>query len=254
MDGQSNTHIGKSFAVGEGKTSSQRSPIETSFDQWIATLFVIFNATNRLLKNYYESKQDKKSFEFPVPVEEIADFCKYEIVQEDLNRYRNKQISLTLGKLNIEEKTICIDNGIEVSYAQKRYAVAHELGHAYLCGELNDNYQLCTEARIPSGKNEFLADIFAAFLVLPPRETFEYVRLYIQSNLKRPIDHEKMMMELSSAVKYPYTRTITAYEYLRLLASYARYHKEDITQLLNSKLEDPQELVREPIAPIELYS
>ena len=96
--------------------------------------------------------------------------------------------------------------------------------------------------------------------MLPPRKTFEYVNQYIQSNLKRPIDHEKMMVELSSTTKYPYTRTITAYEYLCLLASYAYYHKEEIVELLSSmakkypQMENPQELLREPIAPKELYS
>lgn len=258
MDEQSYTPGGEPFAEREAEVQSQHSLADT-FNQWVAELFVVFSATDQLLKKFYRQAGEENPM-LPVPVEDIAAFYDYKIVPEDLNRYRNKQISLTLGRINCDSRTIWIDNGIGVSYSQKRYAVAHELGHAYVQGQLSDALQLCTEARIPSGKFEFLADIFAAFLMLPPRETFEFVNQYIRSNLKRPVDHEKMMTELSGIAKYPYTRTIAAYEYLRLLASYAYYHKDEMIQLLGSMEEtsrlkaDPHELLREPIAPKELYS
>lgn len=257
MEEQLSTHGGEPSTEGEFEVRLQPL-LERSFDQWVAELFAVFSATEQLLKRYYTKRGEDVAL--PIQVEDIAEFCGYRIVPEDLNRYRSKQISLTLGRINVEDRTISIDNGIGISYSQKRYAVAHELGHAYLQDQLKDSPQLCTEARIPGGKFEFLADIFAAFLMLPPRETFDYVKLYIQVNLKRPVDHEKMMAELSSAAKYPYTRTITAYEYLRLLASYAHYHKDDIIRLLDQMKEsypfigDPQKLLEEPIAPKELYS
>lgn len=228
-----------------------------TLDRWVVELFAVFNATGKLLRGFYSDSG--KCCVLPIPVEDIAVHCGYEIVQEDLNRYRGKQISLTLGRISFPDKKIFIDNGIGVSYAQKRYAVAHELGHAYLQNQLNQPPEHCTEARIPSGRLEFLADVFAAFLMLPPRETFAFVSRYIQSDPRRPVDHEKMMEELSGAAKYPYTRTITAYEYLRLLATYAHYHKDEVIQLMKAMreeslpIDDPEELLREPIAPKELY-
>lgn len=258
MDEASRTHGGEPFADEQTETYTQYPSPERAVNLWVAELFSIFSKANHLLKDFY--REMEMSSELPIPVEEIAEFCGYTIVEEDLNRYRSKQISLTLGKISIKDQLIRIDNGIGVSYSQKRYAVAHELGHAYLEGKLCVNSKPCTEARIPGGRSEFLADIFAAFLMLPPKATFQYVNEYIQSNLKRPVDHEKMMAELSAAAKYPYTRTITAYEYLRLLASFAHYHKEDTMKFLesiaaeNPKVGNPQELLLESTAPKELYS
>lgn len=258
MEEASCTHGGEPFADEQTETYTQHPSSERAVNLWVAELFSIFSATNQLLKDFNRKKQ--MSSELPIPVEEIVKFRGYEIIEEDLNRYRSKQISLTLGKISIEDRLIRIDNGIGVSYSQKRYAAAHELGHAYLEEELCVNSKLCTEARIPGGRSEFLADIFAAFLMLPPKATFQYVNEYIQSNLKRLVDHEKMMAELSAAAKYPYTRTITAYEYLRLLASFAHYHKEDTMEFLesivaeNPRIGDPQELLLESTAPKELYS
>lgn len=259
MEDVSRTHSGEPFADEQTETYTQHPLFEHAVNLWVAELFSIFSETNQLLKNFNNRAMGMNS-ELPIPVEKIAEFCGYKIVEEDLNRYRSKQISLTLGKISVKDRIIHIDNGIGVSYSQKRYAVAHELGHAYLEGMLCVNPKLCTEARIPGGRSEFLADIFAAFLMLPPKETFKYVNEYIQSNLKRPVDHEKMMTELSAAAKYPYTRTITAYEYLRLLASFAHYHKEDTMKFLesiaikNPKIASPQELLLESTAPKELYS
>lgn len=256
MGDQSLTQDGRSPAE-IGTEEPSRNLLTETFDRWVVELFAVFNATDQLLHEFYPAPD--KPCALPIPVEEIAEFCRYEIVPEDLNRYRSKQISLTLGRINFSDRKIFIDNGIGVSYAQKRYAVAHELGHAYLQNQLKQSAQFCTEARIPSGRDEFLVDIFAAFLMLPPRETFAFVRDYIQSDPKRPVDHEKMMEELSGAAKYPYTRTITAYEYLRLLATYAHYHKNELIERMQTMkseslpIADPAELLREPIAPKELY-
>lgn len=246
-------------SVGKGVEELSRCLLADTFDRWVAELFAVFSITNRLLHDFCRSSDRHFELSIPVPVEDIAAFCGYELVPEGLNRYRYKQISLTLSRISFPSKNIFIDNGSEVSYAQKRYAVAHELGHAYLQNQLKQSAQFCTEARIPSGRDEFLVDIFAAFLMLPPRETFAFVSRYIQSDPKRPVDHEKMMEELSGAAKYPYTRTITAYEYLRLLATYAHYHKDEIIDRMRSMkdgglpIDDPVELLREPIAPKELY-
>ena len=240
-----------------GTKAPSRRLLADTFDRWVVELFGVFSVTDRLLRDYRGAKGVARAL--PTPVEGIAECCGFEIVPEDLNRYRSKQISLTIGQISLPERKIFTDNGIGVSYAQKRYAVAHELGHAYLQDQLQQGTQHCTEARIPSGRNEFLADIFAAFLMLPPRETFEYVREYIQSDPKRPVDHEKMMEELSGAARYPYTRTITAYEYLRLLASYEHYHKEEIIRLMKSlgeesvPIADLTAMLEEPIASVELY-
>ena len=119
MDEQSHTHSGEPLADEMTGMPAKELLVIHTFDQWVAELFVIFSITNQLLKEYYEREENKTGIpEFPIPAEKIAAFCGYEIIPEDLNRYRNKQIGLTLGKINTDDRTISIDNGIGVSYAQ----------------------------------------------------------------------------------------------------------------------------------------
>lgn len=256
MEDRSLAHGGRS-SVETGLEEPSRNLLTETFDGWVMELFAVFDATDRLLHGFHPAPD--KPCALPVPVEEVAEFCRYEIVPDDLNRYRGKQAGLTLGRISFSDRKIFVDDGIGVSYAQKRYAVAHGLGHAYLRGKSDPPPRYCTEARIPSGRDEFLADVFAAFLMLPPRETFAFVRDYIQRDPRHPVDHEKLMEELSGAAKYPYMRTITAYEYLRLLAAYAHYHRDETIERMRTMksgslpIADPAELLREPIAPKELY-
>ncbi len=248
------------FLLSQGSLdrSSQTSPstIYDNMETWVASLFYVYYLTNQILTDFWNDQaQTGSSRSLPVPVYDLAEWLGFSVEPCNLNRYRNIQISLVLGKLKFKEAKIYVDNGIEVSNSDRRYAVAHELGHAYLCEKDDPKTQDCIESRIPGNRREFLADVFAAFLMLPPRETFEYVITYIRENSKRPVDHEKMMLELSDKAKFPFLRTITSYEYLRYVACYEHNHKGDILPWLKDwGIKDAEQWLETPIAAKELYN
>lgn len=240
----------------DGSPLKSPSIIYGNMEEWVATLFYVYYLTNQILSDFWCDTVRTEPRSLPVPVYDLARWLGFSVELHNLNRYRDMQISLVLGKLKLSEETIYVDNGIGVSNSDRRYAVAHELGHAYLCEENAPNSQDCMESRIPGNRREFLADLFAAFLMLPPRETFQYVITYITENRKRPVDHEKMMLELSDKAKFPFLRTITSYEYLRYAACYEHNHKEDILRRLKNDwhIENADEWLKEPIAAQELYN
>lgn len=244
------------------KNASEKSGAEATrsvygnMEQWTATLFYVYYVTDQILKKYWQDTAGESTMDIPIPVDDLARWLGFTVEQYNLNRYRDMQISLTLGRLIMDEGKILVDNGIDVSPNQRRYAIAHELGHAYFREESSSAFMNCTESRIPGNQNEFLADVFASFLMLPPRETFQYVITYIRENRKRPIDHEKMMLELSDKAKFPFLKTITSYEYLRFIACYEHNHKDKILQILKNdwQVEDADVWLSGPIAAKELYN
>ncbi|MBD5169664.1 MAG: ImmA/IrrE family metallo-endopeptidase [Oscillibacter sp.] len=226
----------------------------TDMRDWVTDLFYIYNLTCQILNGFYKEKGRPDSGLFPIPIDDIVTWLGFKLEYTDLNRYRDRMISLILGKVDAESRVIYIDNGIGVSVSQQRYAMAHELGHVYLQECSESASAKCSESRIPSSKYEILADVFAAFLMLPPEETFEYICKYIVINQKRPIDHEKMMLELSGIARFPFLRTVTSYEYLRIVACYERNEREKILPDLKKRygIDDSDWLPR-PIAAGVLY-
>ncbi len=176
---------------------------------------LIYLKTDHMLENYF--KDSGQSFNFPIDYVQVASWLGIEVTSDDLNYYRGENFSKILGKLSeIEKGKFCITIEETCSYPMAMYAICHELGHyLFKRGDFN-----CISANIPNNKREFIADIIACFLMLPPQLTFKYAKGYTDSNKARPVDLDELFHYISSVSDVPYHFVVTGYQHIKLLAFY----------------------------------
>lgn len=205
--------------------------IYTLLNNWIDCYLDIYHQTDKLLREYCEDPDtDTEQIGLPVPIDRIADWLHFRIERKSLNRTRDANLGLVLGRLErIDDQwVIFLEEPQNTTMEQERYAIANLLGQYY--AERNAEFAECAEVRIPSRASEILAMLFTSFLILPPRSFFHAADEYADVE-KRPINQELMLLALSKQAGIPYYYTVICYEHLKVLAANTRM-KEFRSKLL----------------------
>lgn len=190
---------------------------EDAIDKLAEQYILIYIQVNRLLKDYFRSKNLNK-ISFPIDFYGLTEWLGIKVESTDLNYFRFSKFSMQLGKLEVENNNAIIYLERKASPLSERYALAHEISH-YLC---NHNNIYCLESKLPANREELIIDIVTSFLILPPELTFSTAWDFTQNYLRRPVDLNEILIYLSKMAKMPYYRTITAYEHLKTVACYLR--------------------------------
>lgn len=193
---------------------------------WVTCYFEILEQTEQLLADFSQAFPEKNAQCLPVPIIEIAKWLGFDIQRKSLNAIRNANLGLVLGRLESSEDkwTIFLEEPYNLTYEQERFAIANLLGQYYV--GRNAEFAECAEVRLPTDNGEIMAMIFTSFLLFPPKSFFKEADSYADIEI-RPIDQELMLRTLSKRAKVPYYYTVTCYEYLKILASYARMKNFD---------------------------
>lgn len=203
-------------------SSCPNEDIYNRLNDWINCYHDIYQKTEKLLKEYCEDPDtDTKQIGLPVPIERIATWLHFCIKRKSLNRTRDANLGLILGRLErIDDQwTIFLEEPHNTTMEQERYAIANLLGQYYTNKEAE--FAECAEVRIPSRASEILAMLFTSFLILPPQSFFHKADEYADIE-KRPINQELMLLALSKQAGIPYYYTVICYEHLKILAANIR--------------------------------
>ncbi len=130
---------------------------------------------NQLLSSYFDSKG--KSIEAPIDPINILEYKGYSV------DYVNGKYDLNIyGALQIERKTVEINDDVTFNDGMENFTIAHELGHIVLhASKYKNNNEIGCDFDFFQKDNLFEreADNFAAFLLMPTllvREAFYQVR------------------------------------------------------------------------------
>lgn len=128
----------------------------------ISSEHIEFKASE-LLSQYFESVQ--KPIEFPIPVEDIAEFyLGYALTYTTDGIFSDPDV---LGGICFNNQTIFINMSVEAHEGRHAFTIAHEIGHHVLHRPYYKiaNHLLCRNKDKPI--YELQADRFAAALLLP---------------------------------------------------------------------------------------
>lgn len=220
-------------------------------NNWATCYFEILEQTEQLLTDFSEAFPEKNARCLPVPVTEIAGWLNFDIQRKSLNTIRNANLGLVLGRLESTDGkwTIFLEEPYNLTHEQERFAIANLLGQYYV--GRNAEFAECAEVRFPTDNGEIMAMIFTAFLLFPPQSFFKEADNYADIEM-RPIDQELMLRTLSKRAKVPYYYTGVCYEYLKILASYARMKNFNLKiDFVKTLLQEKEEEAKANIAQCE---
>jgi len=130
---------------------------------------------NQLLSSYFDAKG--KTIKAPIDPIDIIEYKGYSV------DYVNGKYDLNIyGALQIERKTVEINNDVTFNNGMENFTIAHELGHIVLhASKDKNNNTIGCDLDSPQKDNllEREADDFAAYLLMPTsliRETFYQIR------------------------------------------------------------------------------
>ena len=213
------------------------SNLDNSITELSTQYVLLYAQIDALLKLYFEHR-NKAEITFPIDYFDFAKWLGVEVKYDDLNYFRSNRFSLLLGKLYSEDDkhTIVLDRA--APRLSQRYALCHEIAH-FLCLQKNLN---CIEAKLPANQEEYMSDVVASFLMLPPSLAFKKAYDYTKEYDTRPVDLNEIFLHLSSCAQIPYYRVITSYEHLKPLVYHLRRadYRKTIESIVSKKFKTSQ--------------
>lgn len=198
------------------------------FDNGVKTFFLVEEITNSILRTYYEKDGEIK---FPINIRGIIDEFHIEIAEMALNvdlGFRIDRVNGYLRKLGAENKwRIYIE--YDDSEFTKRYILAHEFSHYLLRAyaendSVSDNAtDYCVDPMLPKRRTELLADIMAAYFLLPYKPLLEEMIAYtkwMESTNSYPIDAVQMMRSIGNHAQISSYHTFMSYQYRKYYFCY----------------------------------
>lgn len=211
--------------------------LDNAITEISAQYLILYAQIDALLKLYFENTNNKV-ITFPIDYFDFAKWLGIEVKYDDLNYFRSNRFSLLLGKLCFEDNKYIIILDRTAPRLSQRYALCHEIAH-FLCLQNNLN---CIEAKLPASQEEYMSDVVASFLMLPPRLAFKKAYDYTKDNDTRPVDLNEIFLHLSSCAQIPYYRVITSYEHLKPLVYHLRRadYRQAIESIVSKKFKTSQ--------------
>lgn len=174
----------------------------------------IYELTSRILNDYYMTF--RKNNETYIPIEEIVEWLGLKIIVKDINRYElSPNPNPLIASLNRKEKVIYISSDIGLSYAEKRFALARMLGYFLLS---KDIYNYFRQFSLNISSDDYGAEIFASFILVPPIDLLKFMNNYNKNNSRMRFDYEKYMDEASGFFKVPFVYIFATFERIRMLS------------------------------------
>lgn len=219
--------------------------LENSFVSYLSIVQQISNVAQQLLNEFFAENQaafpddSPATPDFPIPVREIAKRCNFLIFETEMADTDSMEQDeygggrTTIAQVQMRERkryandnrpmsseivgTIVIDKNL--SEYDKRFAIAHELGH-YVLRTLNPIGPLFIEDSCPGPfayipVKEFLANEFAYALLLPYSLVKERKRRYEIENQYNPLNYMDWIQVLENEAQLPQYCVILAYEEIK---------------------------------------
>lgn len=196
-----------------------------SFDHGKHTYLYIQEITDSILNDYYNKRGEK--LEFPIKIREIVQEFGIEIVEIDLNVDRGFRFDRINGYLDRIGK-----NGYHIlleyrdSEFTKRYVLAHELSHFIIkqcCDGSQAAAEHCVDPMLPKKWEELVADVMAAFFVLPPRlllhEMNEYYE-WMKATNNYPVDAVQMLRKIGIRTQISTYHMFMNFQYVKYYLCY----------------------------------
>ena len=252
---------------------SNNKQLENHFVLYLSVVRHIYDCAQQLLDEFFAGEQAASpdaaptSPTFPIPVREIAKRCNFQLFEMEMADTDSMEQDeygggrTTIAQMQMRERIqIADDNGLQraeiagtivvdrnLSEYDKRFAIAHELGH-YVLRTLNPIGPLFIEDSCPGPfayvpVKEFLANEFAYALLLPYSLVKERKKRYERENQYNPLNYMDWIQVLENEAQLPQCYVILAYEEVkkRQLAEIMELQ----SQMVDQQQDSPDEIEKQ---------
>lgn len=224
-----------------------RELTKKGLDNGVRTYSLIEEITKSILEAYYGVESEIK---FPIDIRGIIEEFQIEIAEMALN----VDLGFCIDRVNGYLRKITAENKwrIYVEYDDseftKRYVLAHEFSHYLLrmCAEdeivSNITTDCCVDPMLPKKWTELLADIMAAYFLLPYKPLLHEMLAYtkwMEATNSYPVDAVQMMRTIGNHAQISLYHTFMSYQYRKYYFCYL-YNMED-----NERTSEIENLLKE---------
>lgn len=213
--------------AGEGNLIDVNRIFHVKYRNDLNLVHELYDRAIRLLQNVY-GKDDV--FELPIDVCDVAEKCGFSIYEEEFRQIKlEERKNAPIAQLQMWRKrdecdkekvggVIVVDK--ELDEDEKRFCVAHELGH-FVLREQNPIGRMFVRSACPGAYasiddvGELVADQFAYALLLPFESYKRVKKEYEEVAFHWPIEIGQWINELSTRAGMPEYRTVLAYQELK---------------------------------------
>lgn len=208
--------------------------------------------TKKVLTAFYGDATEVK---FPVDIRGIIAKHNIDIAEMDLNLNLGFRMDKVNGYLRCigkySEDVNLPEWRIYIEYSDnefiKRYILAHEFSH-YLMKKEREELMMsteinCVDPMLPKKKEELLADVMAAYLLMPPNVLLEEMKNYkgkMKENNRYPIDSVTFLRDIGNAVQISTYHAFLCYQYVRYYLCNLYEQNVKIAELSSGKSENSE--------------
>lgn len=169
---------------------------------------------------------DMEELTLPIDIRKVASKLNFTIIDTNLNILNNDEI---IGKMifransnNENERVIYVQD--DLSEYDKRYVIAHEIGHYFIFSAYKENMEsfqiyienCCDTPKASKSQNELLSDLIAIFLLIP---ISNFKAKYIDYENKYN-KYEDLWLSLSNLARIPYYKLIRNFSVFEYIINY----------------------------------